>query len=960
MKSAEMAAGVVKVLYTNAQSIVNKLDLLQTQICDLNPDVIALTESWTHKEISKEILKLEGYEVVGRTDRTDTLNGRGGGILLYSRLPHLYEEVESRTEQIVHTILSMQNKTTDIQLHVIYRSPNASPEMNEEILNYIQNLPENSIVIGDFNYPEINWSTLSCTQAPGKLFLDTISDKFLNQHVNFPTNLTPQPNGSITSTCIDLVLSDNDYLVASVSPVGHLGASHHTMIMIEIVVPSATNETTEIVPDYGKADFSAMREKVAAINWQAQLTPLNAQNSWRFFKETVLSIEDECIPTKKRRMNSKPLWMRRNVMRTIRKKRRLWKHYCTTNDYQSYVAYKRVQKETTSIIRKAKRDFEKKLAADAKKNPKAFYRYINSKCKVQSKVGPLKDANGNVQTDDNEQAAILNNKFVSCFTKEDMSSLPSPELKFDPNLGPPLSNIKVDLVTVNSKLEALKTDKACGPDKIRARTLKELSTELSLPLTIIFNKCLAEGVVPSDWKLSNVTAIFKKGDRTDGGNYRPISLTSLICRVLESIIRDNVLLHLREYHLINRSQHGFWAHRSCLTNLLEFLETITKLIDEGHNVDVIYLDFSKAFDKVPHVRLMSKVRAHGIVGEIADWIEEWLTNRKQRVVLNGKESSWADVLSGVPQGSVLGPILFLIYINDIDDAIDCAITIMKKFADDTKIASVADHRSQCDKLQDQLDALSRWSQIWQMSFNTDKCVVMHLGTNNSLHQYCMDGVPLKVTECEKDIGVYVQPSLKPSYHIAEAVKTANRVLGMLSKNFTFRDRYHFIKLYQQRVRCHLEYAVQVWNPWLAQDIENIESVQKRAIRMCRGLSGTYKEKLKAVGLTTLCERRVRGDMIQTFKILQGIDDVDASTWFTRVSDLHQKNRQAVRVGSDGQVEEEMNLLKPKARLDVRKNFFSCRVVDPWNCLPTNVQGSVDVDSFKESYDKFIAGTIQQQ
>ena len=131
----------------------------------------------------------------------------------------------------------------------------------------------------------------------------------------------------------------------------------------------------------------------------------------------------------------------------------------------------------------------------------------------------------------------------------------------------------------------------------------------------------------------------------------------------------------------------------------------------------------------------------------------------------------------------------------------------------------------------------------------------------------MDGVPLKVTECEKDIGVYIQPSLKPSYHIAEAVKTANRVLGMLSKNFTFRDRYHFIKLYKQRVRCHLEYAVQVWNPWLAQDIENIESVQKRAIRMCRGLSGTYEEKLKAVGLTTLCERRVRGDMIQTYTIL---------------------------------------------------------------------------------------------
>ena len=161
-------------------------------------------------------------------------------------------------------------------------------------------------------------------------------------------------------------------------------------------------------------------------------------------------------------------------------------------------------------------------------------------------------------------------------------------------------------------------------------------------------------------------------------------------------------------------------HQSCVTNLLEFLEVITKLIDEGHNIDVVFLDFSKVFDKVPHVRLMSKVRAHGITGNVAGWIEEWLRGRKQRVVLNGKASDWEDVLSGVPQGSVLGPILFLIYINDIDDAVDCVSTLMKKFADDTKIASVTDTLEQCQLLQEQIDALQRWAEIWQMSFNVDK------------------------------------------------------------------------------------------------------------------------------------------------------------------------------------------------------------------------------------------------
>ena len=374
-----------------------------------------------------------------------------------------------------------------------------------------------------------------------------------------------------------------------------------------------------------------------------------------------------------------------------------------------------------------------------------------------------------------------------------------------------------------------------------------------------------------------------------------------------------------------------------------------------HNVDVVFLDFSKAFDKVPHVRLMSKVRAHGIVGNVAGWIEEWLSGRKQRVVLNGKASNWADVLSGVPQGSVLGPILFLIYINDIDDAIDCVSTLMKKFADDTKIASIADTLEQCQLLQEQIDALQRWADIWQMSFNVDKCVVMHIGQNNPSYAYTMNGTELKITECEKDIGVYMQPSLKPSIHIAEAVKTANRVLGMLLKSLTFRDKNHFIRLYKQYVRCHLECAVQVWNPWLIQDIENLESVQRRAISKCHGLTGSYEEKLKSVGLTTLCERRGRGDMIQTFKILKGIDDVDYKTWFTKVNESHQRTRQAVRVSDDGTITQSESLIKPKSRLDVRKNFFSCRVIDPWNDLHPSVQGAADVLDFKMKYDSFVAG-----
>jgi len=194
--------------------------------------------------------------------------------------------------------------------------------------------------------------------------------------------------------------------------------------------------------------------------------------------------------------------------------------------------------------------------------------------------------------------------------------------------------------------------------------------------------------VPEDWKLANVTTIFKKGKRSDPGNYRPVSLTSVCCRILESIIRDSMMDHLIKNKLLRDSQHGFMPNRSCTTNLLEFFEVVTGAADRGDPFDIIFLDFAKAFDKVPKERLLAKLRAHGISGEPLAWIKQWLTGRKQRVVINGEESSWEEVLSGVPQGSVLGPPLFTVFINDLDDVIEW-LELLKKFADDTKLGQSA-------------------------------------------------------------------------------------------------------------------------------------------------------------------------------------------------------------------------------------------------------------------------------
>jgi len=230
--------------------------------------------------------------------------------------------------------------------------------------------------------------------------------------------------------------------------------------------------------------------------------------------------------------------------------------------------------------------------------------------------------------------------------------------------------------------------------------------------------------------------------------------------------------------------------------LLEFLEKATLAADEGKALDLIFWDFAKAFDKVPRERLLKKMHAHGIRGKLLKWVEDWLTNRSQCVVLNGEFSSWIQVLSGVPQGSVLGPLLFLIFINDIDMAVE-GIDIIKKFADDTKVGHVMETEADRVMMQEALDALCKRATTWGMAFNIKKCKVMHLGPKNPEHQYQMDGQPLEATEEERDIGVTMSKTLKPSAQCSKAARTAQAVLGQITRAFHYRDRHVYVRLYTQ-------------------------------------------------------------------------------------------------------------------------------------------------------------------
>jgi len=361
-------------------------------------------------------------------------------------------------------------------------------------------------------------------------------------------------------------------------------------------------------------------------------------------------------------------------------------------------------------------------------------------------------------------------------------------------------------------LRGLQLHKATGPDQVPARVLKEIADDVAPALALLFQASLQQGAVPSDWSEALVTPLFKKGARNPASNYCPISLTSITCKCLEHIIYSQTMAHFEADNILHDAQHGFRKGRSCESQLILTTHDLARGLDDKSQIDAILLDFSKAFDKVPHRRLLYKLDQYGVRGQTLTWISAFFSGRSQRVVCEGYTPPSAAVISGVPQGTVLSPLLFLAYINDLPK---CVSSTPRLFADDCLLYRRINSIEDSELLQQDLDRLQEWEKKWMMSFNPSKCEVLRvtLKRKNLIEEaYTIHGQPLKIVSSAKYLGLTIDSKLNYNEHISNICNKANSTRAFIHRNTRSCPRKVKATAYMSFVRPQLEYVSTVWCP----------------------------------------------------------------------------------------------------------------------------------------------------
>ena len=748
-----------------------------------------------------------------------------------------------------------------------------------------------------------------------------------------------------TGNILDLVLSSTPDLITDLRVQEDLMDSDHSCVIFNININlKSSHALPKVVLNFKKANLEELKRTLNYVPWHVAMLDDDLDLNIMKWEDLFWAAVKEFVPTKRIKDKQTPPWIDAEVKALCRKKDRASYKASKSKSQVHIDHFKSLRREVKKLIRLKYQSYLKKLADDVKKEPKKFWNFYSSKTKSRKLPSSIKRDifDSSPVTSSLDKANLFNNYFQSVFNK-DTNEPPPPGSHSTVNVHKHLSHITIDSSEIKSILANLNPSKSPGPDGIPARLLKETAPQLCNSLTILFNKSLNEGLFPSQWKDCNLTPVHKSDHKDIVTNYRGIALLSIISKALERCVHTRIYDHVQD--LLYNLQHAFRAKRSCVTQLLKYVDNLAKTMDSGGQTDIIYLDMAKAFDRVPHEKLLYKLEMLGIRNPLLSWIRDYLSNRRHRVMIEGIASDWHKIPSGVPQGSIIGPIFFLIYINDIANDLTVGTTI-PLYADDAKcyreIRESVDNRI----LQNDLFQIQTWSELWGMGFNTNKC--KHLCVTRRRNPldftYHIGKHELAKVTQEKDLGVMMNSKLTWHDHVINKVATANKILCIikrsLGRNNTDTDIIR--RLYIHLVRPHLEFASEVWSPHQIFLKDMLEAVQRRATRLMVK-NKPYKERLQELNLLSLTSRREYLDLVFLYKCMHNYVDSELPNYL----ELYDLSKCVYQLRN-----KKLTFKSISARTNSFKFSFFPRVATAWNDLPLDIRECASLSEFKSKLKKY--------
>lgn len=855
---------------------------------------------------------------------------RGGGVLvavsnaiLVRRLP---------TQVGAEMVLLELQVSPVLVVGCIYLPPSCCNDVLDKVTTSLRslNLDRDILLLGDFNAPDVDWNSLSTSSWRSTALCDLVFDMNLVQLVSGPTHVHGNTLDLVFSNCTERVTVTSNNTAA---------LSDHNIISLH--VQSGSNNAIDMPPkfvyNYSQVDWMGLDSYLMDIDFSCMNLCSDVNILCQFLTETIYAACDQFIPVVKIPSDPSPPWFNSEIRHCLKKlhsaKRRMQKR--SSMRRQSCV--RGLEARVENMIFLSKESYINSLITSFSSNPKKLYRYIKDLKKSSSVQAFIDPTTSLLTTDASHIATCFNAYFNSTFTRSDYTL---PKLEDLPAPQDCLSSISIDSSDVYRALCSLDPTKAMGCDNISARVLKNCATSLCEPVCVLFTHCLETFKLPDLWKVHKITAIPKSGDLAQFRNYRPISLLCILSKVLEMVVFKKV----SEFILprLSSTQFGFVPHRSSICQLLICYSKVVEAFEGNLPVDILFLDLRKAFDSVPHHELLYKLWRIGITGPLWEWFRDYLTGRLHYVNFRDCSSTTLPVISGVPQGSVLGPLLFLVYINDIPDCVSSSSVYL--FADDTKLLKILRAREDTRLLQDDLASITRWSIDWKIFLNALKCFQMSfslIGKAGST-TYSAQGSIIKSTSDCKDLGICITNTLSWSKHINYLCTKAYRSFHVIKRNIPLSSSVGLRKrLYMTLVRCHFSYCSQLWRPMLFKDMLAIERVQRRASKfILQGSSLSYKDRLVYLNLLPLSYWLELLDILFMVRcLLNPPSNLDI---FEYVSFADNSTRAASK----------RKLAYKYHRTTTGRHFYFARIVGLWNTVP-EISLDISYERIKARLEKFF-------